>query len=177
MLDRRRALRLCVIGALTVLTLSASPAQARVRTKILTSRQAVRKALGKHFAAQIPAAFDFKLHALAWLSQPVDKKARLQIVTIPADRPLRISLHSGLRIEAKRQTSTLTFTLRRDMPCSGGIRRPHKVMAQCRERVARSWALARKTLHLFATPRHRLQRVEIQHRQMPRRPSRPRRRR
>jgi hypothetical protein len=174
MLQRREVLRLCAMGAVLFSTLLAWPAQARVKTKMLTSRQAVRKALGKHVAQQIPAAFDFKLHALVWLSQPKDKKPRLQIATIPAERPLRMSLHSGLRIEVKRQTKTLTFVLRRDMPCSGGMARPPKAMAQCRQATARSWAQAKKTLHLFATPRRRLRRVEIQHKRMPPRPSRPR---
>lgn len=173
-----RSFTLCMIGLAVLVALLGWPAHAHrpaakesVKTKILNSRHSVAKALGQPVADQIPATFSFDLYALVWIDLPADKVPRLQIETLPADRPLRLSISGALRIEANRQTTALIFTLRSDTPCMGGAYKPRKTIEQCHKRLAQSTALAKKTLRLFATPRQRLKRVEVQRRRMPPRPS------
>ncbi len=142
----------------------------RATTRIFKSRAAVRRALGRHVARQVPSRFDFTRQALVWIDLPTSAKPKLHIVRVPAKRVLRLHHSSALYIAVQRTPRALRFTLASDSPCSGGMRKPPRVMQACLRQARASRMQARKTLLLFATKRAGLRRASLARRRMPGRP-------
>lgn len=149
---------------IAALLLTWAPAHAGVRgakrqakTRVFKTRAALEKAFGKKTCDQVPETFDFSLFALVWVALPAAADATVKITTLPADSGFQMNHSDGLALWATRRTKTLEFQLQPDDPCAGGMDKPPDIMKSCTEAVSSSAAMAEKTLHLFATPRAKLE--------------------
>lgn len=147
------------------------PAVVDIKERVFKSRKEVAKHLGQFIADGIPAAFNFKIHSLVWAGMPVNKSAGVVIKTIPADTAKTTwNYASTMMVEVNRSTTEVLLSLRPDNPCMGGMRKRPEVIRSCSEGLRVSAENAKKLATFFATPRHKLKRVKVNHLPMLKRP-------
>ena len=142
-----------------------------IEARVFKSRKEVVKHLGQFIADGIPTTFNFKIHSLVWTGLPVNENAGVVIMTLPADTSnVSWSYSRTMRVEVQRSTTEVLVALRPDNPCMGGMRKRPEVVQSCVENLRVAADKDKELATFFATPRHKLKRVKVQHLPMSKRP-------